>query len=93
MSSRSINDVPKELVDEFHPRLKDAFNKVADYNKRIASNPNLAQDADFVAEVTETVEEIQNITFEFMAAGGSEDDFIIIAEDVAKDLPPAAPMP
>jgi len=91
-NNRTIDDLPQPLVDHFKPRLTDAFNTVAEQSKRIEQDPSLAQDTDFLKEVTDTIEDIQNIAQEFMlVSGGDEEGFMILVENATQGLFPPQP--
>lgn len=91
-NKRTINDVDQDLVDEYRPRLTQEFNTIAQNMKRVENDPSLAQDEDFVKEFDTSLANIQGIAIEFLMAGGSEEDFGIIAEDAALSvLPPPKP--
>jgi hypothetical protein len=91
-SNRTIDDLPKPLVDHFKPRLTDAFNTVADHSKRIEQDPQLAQDAGFLQEVAQTIEDIQTLAQEFMlVSGGDEEGFMILVEYATQGMFPPQP--
>tara|TARA_R110002126_G_scaffold13118_7_gene57344 strand:- start:250836 stop:251126 length:291 start_codon:yes stop_codon:yes gene_type:complete len=91
-SNRTIDDLPKPLVDHFKPRLTDAFNTVAEQSKRIEQDPQLAQDADFLTQISDTIEDIQTLAQEFMlASGGDEEGFMILVEEATQGLFPPQP--
>jgi hypothetical protein len=80
--SQNFNDIDKVLVDAYEPKLTEQFNELARQLNRAKNDPRLQNDPIFLNEVSESIETIEGLSKDFLADGGTEDEFMLIVEKV-----------
>jgi hypothetical protein len=87
--SKDFNDIDKALVDSYEPKLTEQFNELARQLNRVENDPRLQSDSIFLNEVNGTIETIESLSKDFLAEGGTEDEFMLIVEKVGTAIFPA----
>lgn len=86
--SQNFNDIDKALVDAYEPKLTEQFNELARQLNRVENDPRLHSDSIFLNEVSETIDVIEDLSKDFLAEGGTEDEFMLIVEKVGTAIFP-----
>jgi hypothetical protein len=86
--SQNFNDIDKVLVDAYEPKLTEQFNELARQLRRVGNDPRLHNDSIFLNEVSETIDVIEDLSKDFLADGGTEDEFMLIVEKVGTAIFP-----
>tara|TARA_R110002124_G_scaffold287216_1_gene471325 strand:+ start:11657 stop:11938 length:282 start_codon:yes stop_codon:yes gene_type:complete len=83
--AQDFNDIDKALVDTYEPKLAEQFNELAYQANRMKNDKGLETDTVFLNEVDTTIEKIKSLSQDFLSAGGTESEFMLIVEKVTKD--------
>jgi hypothetical protein len=86
--SQNFNDIDKALVDSYEPKLTEQFKELARQLNRVENDPRLQSDPIFLNEVNGTIETIEDLSKDFLAEGGTEDEFMLIVEKVGTAIFP-----